>query len=75
MLYGPYRQNGEHNSRGNLDFDADLKRRNPEWGIRDLEAVAEQAASVGLPRLRVIDMPANNRVLFFNAPEDWSKSP
>ena len=74
MLYGPYRLNGEHNSQGNVDFDADLKRRNPEWGIRDLEAVAEQAASVGLPRLRVIDMPANNRVLFFNRSENRLKA-
>ena len=48
MLYGPYRSAGKHCSQGNIDFDADLKRRNPEWGIRDFEAVAEQAAVVGL---------------------------
>ena len=65
MLYGPYREGGKHVAQGNVDFDADLRRRNPDWGIRDLEAVAEQAADVGLSSLRVIKMPANNRVLFF----------
>jgi len=68
MLYGPYSEDGQHNSQGNLEFDADLKRRNPEWGIRDLGEVAEQAAMVGLSSLRVMDMPANNRLLFFNQP-------
>lgn len=66
MLYGPYRVGGEHVAQGNVDFDADLRSRNPEWGIRDLEVVAEQAAAVGLSHLRVIEMPANNRVLFFS---------
>jgi len=66
MLYGPYREAGKHVAQGNVDFDADLRRRNPEWGIRDIDAVAEQADAVGLSRLRAVDMPANNRVLFFS---------
>jgi len=36
--------------------------------------VAEQAASVGLSQLRVINMPANNRILFFNRSENRSKA-
>lgn len=66
MLYGPYSDRGAHNSRGNLEFDADLRARNPQWGIRNLEEVAQQGAAVGFAELRVVDMPANNRTLFFN---------
>ncbi len=39
-LYGPYRRNGEHTAPSNAAFDADLKARNPAWGVRDLVAVA-----------------------------------
>src|SRR6185312_5382904 len=35
-LYGPYMENGAHTAPSNAAFDASLKLRNPEWGIRDL---------------------------------------
>jgi SAM-dependent methyltransferase len=35
VLYGPFRRDGVHNSPGNEAFDADLRRDNPEWGVRD----------------------------------------
>ena len=44
----------------NEAFDADLRARNPVWGVRDLEAVVGLAASVGLLLDRVVAMPANN---------------
>ena len=37
-LYGPYLEDGTA-VQSNLDFDASLKRRNPEWGLRELEEV------------------------------------
>ena len=43
FLYGPYIRKGVETAPSNLDFDADLKRRNPGWGLRDLEAVAALA--------------------------------
>ena len=46
-LYGPYRRNGEHTAPSNAAFDADLKARNPAWGVRDLEAVASVATEHG----------------------------
>jgi len=65
-LYGAYKENGTHTAPSNEAFDADLRRRNPEWGVRDLEAVAELAASHGLTLVERIPMPANNLSLVFH---------
>jgi SAM-dependent methyltransferase len=64
VLYGPYLENGTA-VQSNLDFDASLKRRNPEWGLRDLEEVTRVANGHGLQRQRVVRMPANNLTLIF----------
>ena len=57
---GPFKRQGGHTSPGNEAFDAVLRDRNPEWGIRDLEAVVTLAAKHDLLLDQVIDMPANN---------------
>ena len=49
----------------NLAFDADLKRCNPAWGLRELERVKALAASHGLAFSERIAMPANNLSLLF----------
>ena len=49
----------------NESFDRSLRARNPEWGIRDLEAVSAQAAAEGLALQEVIEMPANNLSVWF----------
>jgi len=59
VLYGPYLEQGTAVA-SNLDFDATLKRRNQEWGLRDLEDVTRTAALHGLQRQQVVRMPANN---------------
>lgn len=59
-LYGPYRRHGEHTAASNAAFDAELRRRNPEWGIRDLEAVLALAERHALRPVAVKEMPANN---------------
>jgi SAM-dependent methyltransferase len=61
FLYGPYKVGGTHVSESNRAFDEDLRRRNPEWGVRDLEAVIAAAAERGLVHDRTVEMPANNR--------------
>lgn len=63
-LYGPYRVAGAMVA-SNQDFDASLRGRNPEWGIRDLEAVAGAAATAGFAAPEVISMPANNLSVVF----------
>ncbi|MEM1106962.1 MAG: DUF938 domain-containing protein [Pseudomonadota bacterium] len=60
MLYGPFARQGEI-APSNAAFSADLKRRDPAWGVRDLdEDLGPLARAAGLVRLAVIDMPANN---------------
>jgi hypothetical protein len=65
FLYGPYRRDGRHTAPSNEAFDADLRRRNPQWGVRDLEAVAELAVASGFSGPGVTEMPANNMALAF----------
>jgi len=59
-LYGPFRTADEPLAPSNAAFDSDLRNRNADWGIRNLEAVAELAASTGLMLDTVVPMPANN---------------
>ena len=40
VLYGPYKVGGAHTAPSNAAFDAELRARDPSWGVRDLEAVA-----------------------------------
>ncbi|HEY0955613.1 MAG TPA: DUF938 domain-containing protein [Roseateles sp.] len=63
ITYGPYLLDHEPTAPSNLAFDADLRERNPAWGIRRLEDVADQAAAVGLSLRERLDMPANNKLL------------
>jgi hypothetical protein len=64
-LYGAYKENGAHTSPSNEAFDADLRRRNPEWGVRGLEEVAKLAQAHDLELVERIPMPANNLSLLF----------
>jgi len=64
VLYGPYLENGKA-VQSNLDFDASLKRRNAEWGLRELDEVTRVAAGHSLQRLQIVRMPANNRTVVF----------
>ena len=64
ILYGPYRQGGWM-AAGNVAFDEDLRRRNPAWGVRDLEWVQGEAAAAGLELRRTVAMPANNLTVVF----------
>lgn len=66
-LYGPYNYGGNFTSESNARFDAWLKSRDPNSGIRDFEAVNRLAASHGLDLLHDIAMPSNNRILVWNA--------
>lgn len=65
FLYGPFRRDGAHTAPSNEAFDAGLKAQNPDWGVRDLEAVAELAAEYGFQAPTVETMPANNLCLLF----------
>lgn len=61
VLYGPYRRNGRHTAPGNAAFDASLKARDPDWGVRDLEQeVVPEAERAGFSLDEAVPMPANN---------------
>ena len=62
VFYGPFLL-GQASAASNLEFDASLKRRNPEWGVRDLEAVKHIFAKHGLNKVVRSDMPKNNFLL------------
>ena len=63
VLYGPYLVDGEPTAAGNLAFDADLRARNPAWGLRRLAAVLAEAERSGLRLRERVRMPANNLLL------------
>ena len=64
-LYGPYKREGVATTPSNQAFDRSLRDRNPTWGLRDLEAVAAIAQSVGFSVPTIIEMPANNLSVVF----------
>ena len=63
ILYGPWTSDSVETVPSNLAFDADLKRRDPEWGLRRVEAFAEAANERGLTLEAQRSMPANNMML------------
>ena len=64
-LYGPYKRGGVHTAPSNAAFDQSLRAQNPEWGVRDLEVIAEEAGIRGLAASDVIEMPSNNLTVIF----------
>lgn len=62
-VYGPFNYAGRYTSASNAEFDAMLRARDPQSGIRDFEAVDEQASLAGLTLEADSGMPANNRLL------------
>jgi hypothetical protein len=64
-LYGPYKREGFATASSNQAFDRSLRDRDPTWGLRDLEAVAAAAQSVGFSIPTIIEMPANNLSVVF----------
>ncbi len=63
ILYGPWIVPGFPTAPSNLAFDADLRRRNPAWGLRKMEDFTREAEQRGLALEDQREMPANNRML------------
>ncbi len=64
ILYGPWLKDDIPTAPSNLAFDADLKRRDPQWGLRRVEDFAE-AAEKEFDPVETRQMPANNLMLLF----------
>jgi hypothetical protein len=63
LTYGPYVEDDVPTAPSNLAFDADLRQRNPAWGLRRLADVKQQALAAGLHLRERVAMPANNLLL------------
>lgn len=62
-IYGPFKYAGRFTTPSNAEFDAMLRARDPDSGVRDFEAVEALAASLGLALRADHAMPANNQLL------------
>lgn len=65
ILYGPYVEADVATAESNIAFDASLRARNPEWGLRDTRDVIAAAAEAGFAFAERRAMPANNLMLLF----------
>jgi len=65
VLYGPFKLGGVHTAESNATFDASLQRRDPQWGVRDLERVVDVARDAQLLHVESVSLPANNQAIVF----------
>ncbi|MFL6730784.1 MAG: DUF938 domain-containing protein [Sphingomicrobium sp.] len=63
ILYGPWLKDDIPTVASNQAFDADLRRRDPDWGLRRVEDFAAAAEEKGFRLVTVRAMPANNLML------------
>ena len=63
VVYGPFNVGGRFTSESNAAFDAQLRAKAPQQGLRDLEAVDALARGAGLDLVEDRPMPAHNRCL------------
>ena len=63
VVYGPFNYAGNFTSPSNARFDAYLKTRDPNSGIKDFEWLDNLAKEEGLQLVDDVAMPANNRSL------------
>lgn len=62
-IYGCFKRDGRHLSDANAEFDANIRGENPQWGVRDLDAVDAAAKAAGLSLADIVDMPRENFML------------
>ncbi len=65
VLYGPYLEDDVETVASNLDFDASLRARNGDWGLRNLSRLDGLAVRSGFARTVRYAMPANNLTLVY----------
>jgi len=68
-VYGPFSYGGEHTSQSNARFDEMLRLRDPDSGIRDLDALVSLGGRTGFELVDDRAMPANNRLLIWRRAE------
>jgi cyclopropane fatty-acyl-phospholipid synthase-like methyltransferase len=66
-LYGPFNYDGQFTSESNARFDVWLKNHDPKSGVRDVSDLGKLAEKAGLKLTKDYEMPANNRILVWQA--------
>ncbi len=69
-LYGPFNLDGGFTSASNQAFDRQLRKRDPDMGIRDVADIANLAEHHHMKLERNVPLPANNRILIFRKSQD-----
>jgi len=64
-LYGPFNEKGRFTAPSNAEFDAQLRRENPQMGLRDIEALESLAGDQQMSLRQRFQLPANNQLLVF----------
>ncbi len=65
ILYGPWLRADTTTAPSNLAFDQQLRKRDPEWGLRKVEDFEAEALKRGFVLEQARPMPANNLMLLF----------
>lgn len=65
VTYGPYRFGGAFTADSNAAFDADLRARDPRWGVRDVDDLTALAATHAIALVETVALPANNHALIW----------
>ena len=69
-LYGPFNVGGRFTAPSNEAFDAQLRRQDPQMGLRDIDDLESLAGQHHMSYVRNHQLPANNQVLVFKAAPD-----
>jgi cyclopropane fatty-acyl-phospholipid synthase-like methyltransferase len=69
VLYGPFNHANAYTSESNARFDAWLRARDPESGLRDSDALDRLAINAGMMLIADYTMPVNNRILVWRKQE------
>ncbi len=65
LFYGAFNYGGKFTSKSNEAFDAALKAKNPQSGIRHFEDVQKAMTKAGFEFVKDFEMLFNNRILYF----------
>jgi trans-aconitate methyltransferase len=74
-IYGPFKYRGQFTTASNAAFDAMLRERDADSGLRDFESVNALAVAAGLELQADHAMPANNQLLVWRGTYSSSASP
>jgi len=66
FFYGPFLYNGKFTSESNRIFDASLKERDKNSGIRESQSIIKELKMLAFQLEADISMPANNQLLHFS---------